>query len=173
MVIPTSGILAGCFQGTDLARAILYGIVEHLHLRYRPRTLGQVVDDIAIGHASKDPRHAVNVITDVVECFVLRSRAKRLVFAVGTPAIVGSTMGLARAVVAKLRARGIDEFVAEPFTRDIGLDFGGGRRRAVGVARARLLKSKRRLEVISGLGWRARKLAPVGRYPLAAGGRKP
>ena len=39
-------------------------------------------------------------------------------FAKGKPAIVGSTMDLAKAVVGKLRARGVHDFVAEPFTRD-------------------------------------------------------
>eukprot|EP00959_Pyramimonas_sp_CCMP1952_P341972 7163774-Pyramimonas_sp.AAC.1 len=44
--IPHNGLLAGCTEAENMARAYLYDLLEHVHLRYQGRMMREFVDDL-------------------------------------------------------------------------------------------------------------------------------
>ena len=81
---------------------------------------------------------------------------------------MATSLDLARMVERGFRQRGIVEFTAKTSVRDVGLDFGGGRRRTVVVRNARLAKCSGRLRQI---GILSRSYAPASR--LSSSGAVP
>ena len=98
--------------------------------------MGQQVDDIVLGDVGEPPHALAEKVTSMLADYVLFSQARRFAFS-SKSTIVASSLDLARKVERGLRRRGILEFTAKTSVRDVGLEFGGGRHRAVAVRNAR------------------------------------
>ena len=48
-VHPDNSLVAGCFSGVDLAKLLLYAVLDQVHRQHLPELLGQHVDDVAMG----------------------------------------------------------------------------------------------------------------------------
>ena len=173
-VQPLNSVLAGCWGVVDVARGLLFALLEYQHRAYRPRLLAQQVDDVVLGDVGDDPRLLADKVTDMLLDYVEQSRARRLVFSPKST-IVATTLDLVRRVERGLRRHGVVEFTAKVSVRDVGLDFGGGRRRTVAVRNARLAKCSGRLRQIATLSRAyapASKLSSSGAVPAALYGEE-
>ena len=137
-ISPSLSIIAGCFTGVDLARSLLYAILQHQHDSYRPRILDEQVDDLVLGDAGWIKSKVVRRMTTMVKDFVQQATALGLVFAPGKNKIVAGSVVVAKEIEAGLRKAGITHFVAAKHVRDVGVGFGGGVTRSMAVMKERL-----------------------------------
>ena len=129
---------------------------------------------MVLGDVDPDPQALVERVADMLQHYVEQAQARKLIFSPKST-IVGTTLGLARRVEQSLRRRGVLEFVAKTSVRDVGLDFGGGRRRTVLVRNARLAKAGGRMKqiaILSRASFVSRKLATSGAVPVALYGEE-
>ena len=69
LIWPRRSLMAGCSQGTDLARLALWSVLEYVHAAYRPRELNTWVDDLA--HQERGRKQdVVHKIVQVAEALV-------------------------------------------------------------------------------------------------------
>jgi len=114
VIIPANGALAGCWQATEFARVLLYGILERLHDDFMPDQLGQVVDDVVFGTTCATSKEFVSNMTTMGEAFIKKVKRLRLPFSKGKAKIVCSSMADARAIESALKARKLEVFQAAP-----------------------------------------------------------
>ena len=168
-IMPSNGALAGCWQATEWARVALFGILDHLQARCRPKQLGQFVDDAVLGHAGPDEEEVMEKMVKIADEFQHLSQTHKFPFSPGKVVVVASSFGAAKEVVKRLRQMGIHDFEAVQKTKDLGLDYSAAARRTVVTRNSRLVKSRRRLQRIHGLtkvDRRATKLITAGAMPL-------
>ena len=169
-IMPANGALAGCYQATEFARLLLYGIMDKLHADFLPDQLGQIVDDVVFGATRETSKELVTTMVDMARTFVKKVNILKLPFSRGKAKLVCSKMADARAIEAALRSQGYDIFQAALKVRDVGVDFGGGRRRATAVRNIRFEKAHRRLgrtARLAKVNFKASKLAITGAMPQA------
>ena len=150
-IFPCNGALAGCWQATEFARMSLFGLLDFMHKKHMPKQLGQVVDDVVIGHSSETTKQLVDKVADMASDFKALSEQRKFPFSPGKVFIVASTLAVARQITEKLQSHNISDFVPSIHVRDVGVDHTSGNRRKVTIRNARLTKGKARLKRISGL----------------------
>ena len=107
--------------------------------------------------------------------YVFEAKSLALEFSPGKNVVVACNLGIAHAVVARLRQSGITTFKAVPFTRDVGVDFAGGRKRRRKVIKARLAKGYTKLKTVGQLTRSckgAKKLVATGSLPAVLYGEE-
>ena len=169
-IFPSNGFLAGCWQATEFARIMLYGLLDHMQLNYRPLEIGEVVDDVVLGKAAPTEKGLIDQLTDMAVTFHELSEQHKFPFSPGKVKIVASTLRIANQVQERLEAKGITIFKAARAVKDLGVDHGGGKSRSVVVRDARVQKAKGtfgKATQLAKVDSRAMKLGTTGAIPQA------
>jgi hypothetical protein len=137
-VQPTGqSILAGCGCSVDFTRALLYNLMQKLHLAHPTVMANTWVDDIAqtmVGPFDTVVHDAVNASTQLVRGL------EHLGLTISPKSqFVASSMQAAKAIQAQLRRNGIDVQVGQAGL-DLGVDFVAGAKRRVSNQTSRMVK---------------------------------
>ncbi len=137
----SSSVLAGSKFSNIYARLYLYDLIENIHYQF-PVIVGLHVDDVAtIAHGNIDD--CFTVITEVSKLLFKNLEERKLKISPKT-VILSSKPNAAKTMATKLATEGI-RCKVESHVRDLGIDAGGGGRRATTVFRARAAKAKKRM----------------------------
>ena len=136
MVSVTRSVLAGSEASLSMARGYIYEVCEKISNKMSHIRFGTYVDDMTL---AREGTHEMVVggLTEATEFCVKELRNIKLKCCGKKSLVVGSCKQVADAVVDGLQARGVGATAATS-ARDLGVDAGGGKRRAVGVMKARL-----------------------------------
>jgi hypothetical protein len=174
-----TSILAGCMQSTSWARAVVYDIVEEMHLRWPSAGPSVHVDDMGQVIAGEVAEDVVDVACDSA-IFLVKQLATRGLTMSTKSVLLPADSPLAVRVRSRLQCHGIILNLSLQ-ARDVGLDATAGKRRSETVAKGRAAKAKERARAVgrfSATNKKSKKLFHTGsfrqeQYGAAAMGKTP
>ncbi len=137
-----NSILQGCSRSNSWSRLFLHRLMEDVHKVAPEARLGQHVDDVNIA-AVGDIDEVVNISVKANSRFVEGVTDLRLTISQSKSHCVASRPKVSKAYATRMRTRGL-EVQRRTSTRDLGLDAGGGRRRAAVVFAQRVKQATKR-----------------------------
>ena len=169
---PSRGVLAGDAQSVEFSRIMLYELLETMHVQHPKAAPRQYVYDLAQQAVADSQEELYKILRPAACALADGLRALELCISDKSTAYPAGTEAVHR-LASAMRARGTPIRVAAT-VRDLGLPTGATRKRAGGMASARLKQGRARAERAAKMAGTNRKyaarLATTGALPQATWG---
>ena len=145
---PTCSICAGCVRANDMARVVMYDVLDGMHLQDPSNQLCQFVDDVQSAHNATSALEVTDKAADAAIDFIETCTRVNLVVSGTKSCVLSRHKGVAEAIITKVKASTGRTLEHATAAKSLGLQVNSTRRRAPGrrmcaaakrVARARLL----------------------------------